>query len=179
MFPTMLPLDRLLGSKPRHSEAQVLGWAKRLRYFYFMGEVLSGHFETYEELKMRLDYSGRDDLIRLLEALGLLRYGVGPPPNPVREGGERRVTDHPDLIEPGHCSIAGSKCYAGIESAFIEVSCDAHFNGIGESHVEDALRIEAQIDKLGLQSRVSRRIAKDFNCVSAENFPEHFAGSGS
>ena len=178
MFPTMLPLDRLLGSKPRHSEAQVLGWAKRLRYFYFMGEVLSGHFETYEELKMRLDYSGRDDLIRLLEALGLLRYGVGPPPNPVREGGERRVTDHPDLVQPKHCSIVGSKCFVWIESAFIRASCDAHFQGLSESHVEDALRIEAQLDKLGLQSRVNRSIAKDFNCVSAENFPELFAGPG-
>jgi len=99
----MLPLDRRLGGNSRHSEADVPGWAKRLRYFHFMGEVLSGHFETYEELKMRLDYSGRDDLIRLFEA---------------------------------------------------------HF------------------EKLGLQSRASRRIAKDFNCVSAENFPEHFAGLG-
>lgn len=174
----MLPLDRLLGSKPRHSEAEVLGWAKRLRYFYFMGEVLSGHFETYEELKMRLDYSGRDDLIRVLEGLGLLRPGVGPPPNPEREGGERRVTSHPDLVQPGHCGIAGAKCYVRIESAFIEASCDAHFKGLSESHVEDALRIEAHLDKLGLQSRVNRGIAKDFNCVSAENFPEHFAGSG-
>ena len=171
----MLPLDRLRSSNPRHSEAEVLGWAKRLRYFYFVGEVLSGHVETDEELQMRLDYSGRDDRIRLHEALGLLRYGVGNPPNSHVVGGERRVTDHPDLVQPRHCSIAGSKCFVWIESAFIHASCDGS-STVGEARVEDPLRIAAHVDKLGLPSRVNRGIARQFNCVSAQNFPAQVAG---
>src|SRR3954464_2018806 len=109
MILSMWSLERLVG---RHAEAEVLGWAKRLNYFYFMGEITSGQMELNEELHMRLDFSGREDLICLLDALGLLRYGVEEPPKTLTVGSESRVSDHPDLIQPGHCRVAGVPCSA-------------------------------------------------------------------
>ena len=169
----MSSLDRLLGSNPRHSEAEVVGWAKRLRHFCFMGEVSSGPMDLYEELRVRLDFEGREDLIHLLQELALLKYGVGAPPNPHLACGEQRVTDHPDLIQPKHCRIAGAACFAWVESRFVDVTCATDYH-VGEANVENAVRIEAYLDAHGLQSRVNRAIAKLGNCVSAENFPERF-----
>jgi hypothetical protein len=169
----MYPIERLRG---KHAAVEVIAWAKKLRYFYFMGEILSGQMELYEELEMRLDFDGRDDLIRLLGALGLLRYAVGEAPKSYKVGEESRISDHPDLIEPGWCVVAGVKCVASVGGWFIDVNC---FDGyqVLEAQVQEALRLEAHVDALGLQSRVNRGIAKHSNCVSAENFPREFAAA--
>ncbi|HZE98567.1 MAG TPA: hypothetical protein VE981_16160 [Planctomycetota bacterium] len=167
----MRTLEQLKG---KHAEAEVLAWASRLRHFYFMGEVSSGQMELYEELQMRLNFSGREDLLGVLGALGLLRYGVGEPPKQWNPGGESRVTDHPDLVQPEHCRVAGSACFAYVESAFIDMTCAADYQ-VADSNVQDALRIESEIDRLQLQSRVNRKIATHANCISAANFPDRFA----
>ena len=130
-------LDRLMDGAHRHPEDEVLEWAKRLRYFHFMGEVSSGQMEHYEELQMRLRFDGHDDLIHLLAGLGLLRPGDG----------ESRVPEHPDLVQPGHGTIAGSKCRSWVEYGFIDITCSADRH-VSESNVGDAIRIEARIDTL-------------------------------
>lgn len=166
--------ERLMGGAHRHSEAEVVAWVKQLRYFCFMGEVSSGQMELYEELQMRLRFNGRDDLIQVLTQLGLLRYGVGEPPKFMTVGRESRVSDHPDLVAPGHCSIAGIKCFVSVNDGFIDVTCFADWH-VSQANVDDALRIETLIDTLSWQDRVDRSIAKHTNCVSAENFPDRFA----
>ena len=135
-------LDRLMGSTHRHPEEEVLGWAKRLRYFYFMGEVSSGQMDLYEELQMRLRFDGRDDLIHVRTVLGLLRYG-----------GESHAANPPDPVSPGHCSIGGTECFVSIGAWFIDVTCFADYH-VSTANVEEALRIEAHIDTLLWQARV-------------------------
>jgi len=161
----MESFERLLGRNPRHTEAEVVGWVKRLRYFYFMGEVSSGQMELYEELQMRLNFAGREDLLRLLKALD---------PQPTGEGSHSPISSQPDLVQPGHCRVAGSTCFFWVEAEFIDVTCSADYH-VSEANVEGAVRIEAQLDALQLQARVNRTIARHTNCVSAENFPERFA----
>jgi hypothetical protein len=168
---TEWPLDRLLGREPRHTETEVLGWAKRLRHFYFMGEISSGQMELSEELQLRLIFTGRDDLLHVLRELGVLRYGVGEPPVTHTVGGETRVSEHSDLVQPGHCTLAGAQCFVWVNSGFLDVTCSANWR-VSESNVADALRIEARIDALSLQGRVDRTLGKHPNCISVENFPE-------
>lgn len=161
----MESFERLLGRDPRHTEAEVVGWAKRLRYFTFMGEVSSGHMDLYEELRMRLNFAGREDLLRLLQALD---------PKPTGEGGKSPISSQPDLLQPGHCRLAGSTCFFWVEAEFIDVTCAADSH-VSAANVDEAVRIEAQLDALQLQGRVNRTLARHSNCVSAENFPERFA----
>lgn len=157
-----MDLDRLLG---RHAEAEVLAWAKQLRHFYFMGELSSGQMDLYEMLHLRLDFDGsRDDLVRVLDALGVRRAATES---------ESRVTNHPDLAQPGRCIVAGGKAWVYVEAGFVEVECATEYDVL-EENVRDAVRIEALVDARGLQARVNRSIATHVNCISAATFPDAF-----
>lgn len=164
-----------MGSTHRHSETEVVRRVAGLRYFSFMGEVSSGPRELFEDLRMRLRFDGRDDRGQVIGGLGLLQYGIGDPSKFTPVGSESRVPNHPDLIQPGHCTIAGSKCFIWISAGFIDVTCSAD-DHVSESSVGAARRIEDPNDSLlQLRVRVDRTMARHSNCVSAENFPDRFA----
>jgi len=165
----LVVLDRLLG---KHTQAEIIGWAKRLRCFYVMGEYSSGMMDLYEELEMRLAFAGRDDLVHILGALGVLRYGVGDPPQTHTAFTESRISDYPDIVQPAWTEVAGVRCFINV-GRYVEVQCSGD-KGVSESVVEDALRIEAVIDEHGLAKQVDHSTAVAGNCVSAVGFPTAF-----
>jgi hypothetical protein len=147
-----LPLDELLGN---HSADEVKGWVQRLRYFTFMGGFSTDHFQQHEELSLYLSFTGHDDLVVVLDKLGILTRGDGSPPSVIATAGPRNIGAFPDLVEPGDCTIAGAVCHVAVTSAALLITVAEGGNGVTAARVADAQKIEALLDKLGFGGRTS------------------------
>lgn len=148
-----LPVEDLLGT---HSADEVKAWVQSLRHFAFTGTFSNERMTFPEELVVYVRVSGHDDLVHLLETLGIYRRGDGRAPSPIAGEWPRNVAAFPDIAEPGDCTIAGAACNVVAMSTSILITISEPGGGVTASRVEDAKKIEAKLEAAGLASRTSR-----------------------
>src|SRR5450432_3059692 len=149
----MAEISELLGNR---SAAEVKGWVQRLRYFTFMGAYSTDHFQQDEELAVYLGFDGHDDLVMVLDKLGILLRGDGSPPSVIAGEGPYNVQAFPDLVEPRDCMIAGAACFVGVTSAALLITIGS---GVTAARVADAVTIEARLTSSALARARSGPIA--------------------
>ena len=145
-----LPPDLQLGN---HTLEEVNGWMRRLRYFSFMGAISEDHYSRDEELALYLRFDGHDDLVMMLDQLGILAYGDGTPPSPIATPGPRNIATFPDLVNPGDCTVAGVPCNVEVLSSSLIISVKEGDSGVTGQRVADAQTIESRLDELGFAVR--------------------------
>ncbi len=149
-----IPLNELLGN---HSADEVNDWVDRLTYFAFTGGYAGDHVSSSEELVLYVSFSGKEDLVLVLGALGILTRGDGSAPSPIATPGQpRNVQAFPDIVDPQDCTIGGVACEVRVLSSVLRVAVAESGGGVSAGRVADALTIEAQLDKLGFGPRISK-----------------------
>ncbi len=148
-----LPVEELLGS---HAADEVKGWVQSLHHFAFTGAFSNDRVSFPEALVVYVRFSGHDELVQLLEALGIYQKGDGKGPSVIAGEGSRNVAAFPDIAEPGDCTIAGAACNVVVTSASITITVSESGGGVTAARIEDAKKIEAKIEAAGLASRTFR-----------------------
>jgi len=149
-----IPLNELLGN---HGADEVKGWVESLAYFAFVGAYAGDHVSSSEELVLYVSFSGKDDLVLVLGKLGILMRGDGTGPSPIATPDQsRNVAAFPDIVDPQDCTIVGVACNVRVLSSTLRVAVAEGGGGVIAARVADAQKIEAQLDKLGFGSRVSK-----------------------
>jgi hypothetical protein len=169
------PIERFTGT---HSTQEMIGWAKKLRYFYLFGEFFSGQVDCKEELVLRINFSNKEDFIDKIQQLTFLNKA----PRQLAPF-QSVIYDFPEFLQPYFCQIIdceinNSCCFINVGSGFFDISLFGNGNkgtyGLNDNTILDAQRIENQIDKLNFNSFINHEINKFFNCISVVNFPSEF-----
>lgn len=150
--------------------------ANDLKYFYVFGNFFSGHVEMYEEVKVRINFSDKEDFIKKIsvfvdllpttpEVLQAPRTVFAPSP----------IWAFPEFLSPTSptkikkCPIKGTFCFINIGDGFFDISL--HGDGkndrydINEQAIKTALAIEKIIEENHLTDAVEHKISEHFNCL--------------
>lgn len=167
--------NRLIG---KHSEMDLLEWAKQLRYFYIFGQISSGHAELFEMLTLRIKFNSNSDCFEKISKLVDLKSA-----NKKESTIEIKTLYHSEDAESQYSTlinndIRNSYAYLTLGDQFFDINL--HGNGVDDVYdisrdtIKVALTIENKIDYLMLDKYVDHNISCFLNCISKVNFPEKF-----
>ena len=176
-------MERLLTSNllGEHSADELKGWVLRLHHFAFIAKGYEDHYVERESLTLSLKYDGHDDLVKVLDKLGVLEYadekyqaylresglvldadgglswagGVPPAKSPTKF--RYMIREFPDLIQPAESTVAdGASCIIRVFLDEIVIYVQPPGDDLTEQQVADAEKIEALLDASGFGARIRR-----------------------
>ena len=138
----------------QHSQNELKEWATRLKLFRYF-RAYGGHANDGDSLDIALKYKNSEELVRLLNQLGLnpIIFSKKPDQPIVGQGysGEEYssfsslITDTEWIKQPGHTKLFGFNVFIWCENGLIHISASPQSYLVTIEHVEVAEKLEQQL----------------------------------
>jgi hypothetical protein len=172
---------------PEHPTAEIVAWARSLKFFRFCAGFASGHYEEGERLLVAIKVDSEPDLVEVLNRLGLPVERIFPDTPlldtsvgyTIQEAAKYPVPipEFPGVGQPRHVRIAGAKAFAwvAVGRLQLDVMDEEQWYRVTDASVRAAQRVEPLLAPLA--HRLIQPPLNDPRCICPEFYP-HYWGLG-
>jgi len=167
-----------------HPESELRAWVRQLRYFHFI-RAWGGHANDGDEFKAAISFSGREDLLKKMNQIGVVLNMLPEDfQKPVMgksysyeefKAFKNEIREFKDLEQPGRVSIFNQEVHIWIITSSIHISISGSRDGnrfeVSDADFQSCLILEKEFDKLGWLVFIDRNLEKSVCCVSPLKYP--------